>query len=72
MPETPTKSYLLNGYDGAIKLYFDNLWDGVDRYINVDDWIEFSYNISRPNDTEETKPLSATPFKLIQRAIAKK
>ena len=68
MPETPTKSYLLTGYDGAIKLYFDNLWDGVDRYINVDDWIEFSYNISRPNDVEETKPLSATPFKLIQRA----
>lgn len=65
MPETPTKSYIINGRDGAVKVYFDSLWDGEQKILNPNDIFPLYWHITdgAHNHDEET----AAGFELIQK-----
>lgn len=66
MSETPTKSYIINGHDGAIKVYFDSLWDNEDKVLNLNDTFEFGWTCKDPGNNHEEN--SHAGFELIQRA----
>lgn len=61
----PTKSYLINGRDGAIKLYFDTLWDGEQKILNQNDIVELSWSASDPGRNSEE--FTQDGFELIQK-----
>lgn len=65
MSETPTKSYIINGHDGAVKLYFDSLVDGERHYLEQYETVEFSYSVSDPNHSNNEETQSG--FELIQK-----
>lgn len=66
MPETPTKSYILNGRDGAVKLYFDSLWDGEQKILNPNDIVPLTWTASDPGHSHEE--VAQEGFELIQKA----
>lgn len=39
-------SYIVNRSGGAVKVYFDEMWDGVDRYFNPDTPVEVGWDVS--------------------------
>lgn len=66
MPETPTKSYIINGRDGAVKLYFDSLWDNEPKILNQYDTFEFTWHVSDPDHNNDE--VAQEGFELIQKA----
>ena len=66
MPETPTKSYILNGRDGAVKLYFDSLWDGEQKILNPNDIVQLTWTAADPGNSHEE--VAQEGFELIQKA----
>ena len=66
MPETPTKSYIINGHDGAVKLYFDSLWDNEPKILNQYDTFEFTWHVSDPDHNNDE--VAQEGFELIQKA----
>lgn len=60
------KEYLINGHNGAVKVYFDTLWDGEDKVLNVNDLFEFGWSCEDPGNNHEEN--SHAGFELIQRA----
>ena len=49
-----TKEYLINAYNGAVKLYFDSLWDGTKRFINQYDIVPIMWSVDNSAETEYT------------------
>lgn len=68
MPETPTKSYILNGRDGAVKLYFDSLWDGEQKILNPNDIVPLTWTAADPGNNHEE--VAQEGFELIQKHSA--
>lgn len=66
MPKTPTKSYILNGRDGAVKLYFDSLWDGEQKILNPNDIVPLTWTAADPGHRHEE--VTQEGFELIQKA----
>lgn len=59
-----TKEYLINAYNGAVKLYFDSLWDGEKRFINQYDIVPIMWSVDDGTQTEYTHE----GFELINKA----
>ena len=49
-----TKEYLITAYNGAVKLYFDSLWDGTKRFINQYDIVPIMWSVNNGAQTEYT------------------
>ena len=59
-----SKRIHIDGYSGDIYLTFDNLWDGVKRYINQNDIVPLMWSIDNGSETEATQ----AGFELINKA----
>ena len=68
MPENPTKSYIINARYGAVKLYFDSLWDGEQKILNQNDIVPLTWSASDPGNNHEE--LAQEGFELIQKHTA--
>lgn len=59
-----SKRIHIDGYNGDIYLTFNNLWDGVKRYINQNDIVPLMWSIDNGSETEATQ----AGFELINKA----